>query len=72
MNYNGFRIESKDDLEMVAAMQTPSSRDSSSPQTIQKKKILDRNRWTNELNKLRKNTRRILKVENFEKFARNR
>ncbi len=54
--YNGFRVESKDDLEVVAAMLDTSIRDSfasSCPEKI----IQDKNTWrTKELNKLRKNT----------------
>ncbi len=60
--YNGFRVESKDDLEMVVAMLDTSIRDSftsSCPEKI----IQDKSMWwTNELSKLRKNSRGKLSV----------
>ncbi len=59
--YNMFRVESRDDLELVAAMLDTSIRDSSASscpgKIIQDKSIW----WTKELNKLRKNTRRKLR-----------
>ncbi len=63
LNYcNGFRVESKDGLEVMVVMLDTSIRDSftsSYPnKTIQDKSMW----WSNELNKLRKNTRRKLRL----------
>ncbi len=55
-------MESKDDLEVVAAMLDTSIRDSSAsscPEKIIKDKSMW---WTKQLNKLRKNARRKLRV----------
>ncbi len=60
--YNGFRVESKDDLEVVAAMLETSIRDTFAS-SCAKKIIQDKSMWwTKEPNKLRKNTRRKLRV----------
>ncbi len=50
--YNGFRVESKDDLEKVIAMLDISARDSFTS-NCPEKIILDKSmKWTNVLNKL--------------------
>ncbi len=57
-----FRVESKDDLELVAAMLDTYITDSFTS-SCQTKTIQDKSTWsTNELNRLRKNTRRKQRV----------
>ncbi len=61
-HYNGFRVERKDDLEVVAATLHTSIRDSFASRHPEKI-IQDKSMWwTKKLNKLRKNTRRKLRV----------
>ncbi len=60
--YNGFRVESKDNLEMVTTMLHTSIRDSFTSSCTEKI-IQDKSMWwINELNNLRKDTRRKLRV----------
>ncbi len=62
LNYYWFEIEDKEDLETAAAMLDTSRRNSLNSncpvRTVQEKNVW----WTDKLNKLRKRTRRKLRV----------